>query len=76
MRGQVTALYLFMFTFFGALGPAVIGGVSTFVVGDEEQIWKAILITACVFLPTATFFMWRGIKPYREEVERLEALGR
>jgi len=76
MRGQVTALYLFMFTFFGALGPAVIGFVSTFVVGDEQQIWKAILITAVIFLPTATFFMWRGIKPYREEVERLEALGR
>ncbi len=75
MRGQVTALYLFMFTFFGALGPAVIGGVSTFVVGDEQQIWKAILITACIFLPLATFFMWRGIKPYREEVERLEAAG-
>ena len=75
MRGQVTALYLFMFTFFGAMGPAVIGFVSTFVVGDEQQIWKAILITAVIFLPTATFFMWRGIKPYREEVERLEALG-
>src|SRR5690606_34207945 len=76
MRGQVTALYLFMFTFFGAMGPAVIGFVSTFVVGDEQQIWKAILITAVIFLPTATFFMWRGIKPYREEVERLEAMGR
>ena len=75
MRGQVTALYLFMFTFFGAMGPGVIGFVSTFVVGDEEQIWKAILITAVVFLPTATYFMWRGIKPYRDEVERLEALG-
>ena len=72
MRGQVTAFYLFMFTFFGALGPAVIGAVSTFVVG--EVIWKAILITAMIFLPLATFFMWRGIKPYREEVERLEAL--
>ena len=75
MRGQVTALYLFMFTFFGAMGPAVIGFTSTFVVGDEQQIWKAILITACIFLPIATIFMWRGIKPYREEVERLEAQG-
>jgi len=75
MRGQVTALYLFMFTFFGAMGPAVIGFTSTFIVGDEQQIWKAILITACVFLPIATIFMWRGIKPYREEVERLEAQG-
>ena len=25
MRGQVTALYLFMFTFFGAMGSLVIG---------------------------------------------------
>lgn len=75
MRGQVTALYLFMFTFFGALGPAVIGGASTFIVGDEKELWKAILITAGVFLPLATFFMWRAIKPYRQEVERLEALG-
>ena len=74
-RGQVSALYLFMFTFFGGLGSWVIGSVSTYVIGDEQMIWKAILITACIFLPTATFFMWRGIRPYREEVERLEALG-
>ena len=75
MRGQVSAFYLFMFTFFGALGSFVIGATSTYIVGDESQVWKAILITAVIFLPTATFFMWRGIKPYREEVERLEALG-
>ncbi|MBO9602055.1 MAG: MFS transporter [Novosphingobium sp.] len=74
-RGQVSALYLFMFTFFGGLGSWVIGSVSTYIIGDEQMIWKAILITACIFLPTATFFMWRGIRPYREEVERLEALG-
>jgi MFS family permease len=73
MRGQVTAFYLFMFTFFGAMGPLAIGFVSTFIV--NEVIWQAILITAVIFLPLATFFMWRGIKPYREEVERLEALG-
>jgi MFS family permease len=75
MRGQVTALYLFMFTFFGAMGSGVIGFVSTFIVGNDMEIWKAILITAVIFLPTATFFMWRGIKPYRREVERLERLG-
>jgi MFS family permease len=74
-RGQVSALYLFMFTFFGGMGSWVIGAVSTYVVGDEQKLWQAILITACIFLPTATYFMWRGIKPYREEVERLEAAG-
>jgi MFS family permease len=74
-RGQISALYLFMFTFFGGMGSWVIGAVSTYVVGDEQKVWLAILITAAVFLPTATFFMWRGIKPYRMEVERLEKLG-
>jgi len=75
MRGQVTAFYLFMFTVSAAMGSYVIGAVSTYVVGDPEKIWQALLIVAAVFMPVATFFMFRAIKPYREEVERLEALG-
>jgi hypothetical protein len=74
-RGQVSALYLFMFTFFGAMGSFVIGWVSTYVVVDESKVWLSILITAAIFLPTATFLMYRGIRPYREEVQRLEKLG-
>jgi MFS family permease len=73
LRGQATALYLFMFTFFGAMGSQVIGLVSDLIVGDSEKLWQALLITAVIFLPTATFLMWRGIKPFRQEVERLEA---
>jgi len=73
MRGQVTAIYLFMFTFFGALGSFVIGAVGDYIVGDSQKLWQAILITASIFLPAATFFMWRGIRPYREEIERLDA---
>lgn len=76
MRGQVTALYLFMYTFFGAMGSFVIGLVSTHVVGDPAKLWQALLIVAGIFMPIATFFMWRAIKPYGEEVARLEALGR
>ena len=76
MRGQVTAFYLFMFTFFGAMGSFVIGTVSDVVIGDPQRLWQALLIVAGVFMPTATFFMWRAIKPYGEEVARLEALGR
>ena len=74
-RGQLSAFYLFMFTFFGALGSYVIGAVSTYVVVDESKVWLSILITAAIFLPTATYLMYRGIRPYREEVMRLEKLG-
>jgi len=75
MRGQVTAFYLFMFTFFGAMGSFVVGRVQDVVIGDPQQLWKAMLITAGVLLPIATLLMFRAVGPYREEVERLEAAG-
>ena len=43
---------------------------------SEELLWQALLITAGILLPLAAFLMYRAIRPYREEVERLEALGR
>ncbi len=73
MRGQVTAFYLFMFTFFGQMGSFVIGRVQDIFIGVDKDLWKALLITAATLLPLATILMWRAIKPYREEVERLEA---
>ncbi|MFM2301186.1 MAG: hypothetical protein RLZZ84_922 [Pseudomonadota bacterium] len=76
MRGQVTAMYLFMFTFFGAMGSFFVGLIQDYVVGDEAQLWKSLVITAGTLLPIATLLMIRAIKPYREEVERLEAEGR
>jgi MFS family permease len=75
MRGQVTAFYLFMFTFFGAMGSWVIGLVSRFIVQDDRLLWLSMLLTAATLLPLATFLMYRAIRPYREEVERLEAIG-
>ncbi len=73
MRGQITAFYLFMFTFFGAMGSWFIGAISDHFTGNLGQ---AILFTACTLLPLAAFLMFRAIRPYREEVERLEAEGR
>ena len=73
MRGQITAFYLFMFTFFGAMGSWFIGAISDHVTANLGQ---AILFTACTLLPLAAFLMFRAIRPYREEVERLEAEGR
>jgi hypothetical protein len=65
-----------MFTFFGAMGSWFVGRVQDVVIGVDAELWKALLLTACTLLPLATFLMYRAIKPYREEVERLEAIGR
>jgi MFS family permease len=72
MRGQITAFYLFMFTFFGAMGSWFIGAASDYVTGD---LGNAILLTAATLMPLAAFLMFRAIRPYRAEVERLESLG-
>jgi MFS family permease len=76
MRGQVTAFYLFMFTFFGAMGSWVIGLVAQYIVVDPQRLREALLLTAGALLPLACFLMFRAMKPYREEISRLEALGR
>jgi MFS family permease len=72
MRGQVTAIYLFMFIVFGALGSQLIGSVTQRVFGSDADLWKSIVLTASVLMPLAAFAISRGIKPYGREVERLE----
>jgi MFS family permease len=74
MRGQVTAIYLFMFIVFGALGSQLIGSVTQRVFGSDADLWKSIVLTASVLMPLAAFTISLGIKPYGREVARLEAI--
>lgn len=74
MRAQVTAIYLFMFTFFGAMGSFLVGLVQDRVVGDPHRLWVTLVICAGTLLPAATLLMVLAIKPYRQEIERLDAL--
>jgi MFS family permease len=74
MRGQITAIYLFMFIVFGALGSQLIGSITQRVFHSDADLWKTIVLTASILMPAAAFAISRGIKPYGREVERLEAL--
>jgi hypothetical protein len=74
MRGQVTAIYLFMFIVFGAMGGQLIGSITQRVFHSDADLWKSIVLTASILMPLAAYSISRGIKPYGREVERLEAL--
>jgi MFS family permease len=76
MRGQITAIYLFMFIVFGALGSQLIGSITQRVFHSDADLWKTIVLTASILMPLAAIAISRGIKPYGREVERLEALER
>jgi MFS family permease len=73
MRGQITAIYLFMFIVFGALGSQLIGSITQRVFHSDADLWKTIVLTASILMPLAAIAISRGIKPYGREVERLEA---
>jgi MFS family permease len=75
LRGQVTAIYLFMFIVFGAFGGQLIGSVTQRVFGSDADLWKSIVLTASILMPLAALVISRGIKPYGREVARLEAEG-
>ena len=74
MRGQVTAVYIFMFIVFGALGGQLIGSVTQRVFHADADLKKTMILTASVLMPLAAIVISRGIKPYGREIKRLEAL--
>jgi MFS family permease len=73
MRGQVTAVYLFMFTAFGAMGSFVVALITTALGGPEQLRWS-MAIVAAVLLPAGAYAISRAMKPYAAEIERLESL--
>jgi MFS family permease len=76
MRGQVTALYLFIFNLFGSgLGAVAIAFVTDHIVGSEAKLGQSIALTAAVLEPLVLIIMWLGIKPYARSVARARAWG-
>ena len=74
MRGQVTAIYIFMFIVFGSLGAQLIGSLTQRVFHSDADLKKSMILAASVLMPLAAVALSRGVKPYGREVERLEAL--
>lgn len=79
MRGQLTALYLFIFTVVGAgLGPNFIAFITDYILRDESQLRYAMAGSAAVMSPLAAIIMWLGVRPYGRaiaEVQRAEGAG-
>ncbi len=73
MRGQVTALFLFIFNVFGSgIAPLVVALVTDYIVGSEAKIAESIMLTAAVLGPLSMALMWLGIRPYARSVARTE----
>lgn len=68
-RGQVSAIYLFVFTLLGiGLGPTLIGAITTFVFHDDMMLGWAIAVGGAIILPLAMLALFFGLRPMRQAV--------
>lgn len=74
VRGQVMALYLFIFTVVGqGLAPLLTGLTTDFLFTSPEDLRWSILLLHLLLLPSALLVTMLGLAPYRHEVERIMA---
>jgi hypothetical protein len=73
MRGQASAIYLFVITLIGlGLGPTAVALVTDFVFADDLALRWSLLIVTTLAVGSSVVLLWMGLKPYRESVERLK----
>ena len=65
MRGQVTALFLTIFTLIGfGVGPTVVALITDYVFNDESKLRYSIALMNGVLAPAAAILFWSGLRAY------------
>jgi MFS family permease len=74
MRGQVTAIYMFVFNVIGVgLGPTIVAVFTNYVFRDEQLIGYSLALTGLILGPLGTIAIWRAMKPYGRSVAEAKA---
>ena len=72
MRGQVSAIYLFINNIIGlGIGPLLIGLFTDYVYRSDAKIYLSLSSTAALSVPVAIALFAYGLKHYRQSVEAL-----
>jgi len=69
MRGQITALFLFIFNLVGfGMGPTIVAMTTEYVYGAENMLRYSIATVVIVLAPCAVLSLWWGLKAYARSV--------
>lgn len=76
MRGQMTAIYLFIVLAASrGIGPTWLAFLTQHVFGDEALLRYAIAVSAAILFPATAICYWLGLKPYRKRILAMRAEG-
>lgn len=74
MRGQASALYLFVINLIGlGLGPTAVAVLTDYVFRNDNAVNYSLLVVGTLAHMGAAVLLWAGLKPYRRSLERLSA---
>ncbi|MGE0129647.1 MAG: spinster family MFS transporter [Blastocatellales bacterium] len=73
MRGQASAIYLFVINFVGlGVGPSAVAIFTDYVFRGDESVRYSLLIVATAAHLIAAALLWIGLKPYRRSLNYLK----
>lgn len=71
MRGQVTALFLFVFNVVGfGVGPTFVALLTDYVFHDDARLRYSLVVSGATMGPLAALMFWSGMKAYGASVKR------
>jgi len=72
MRGQASALYLFVINLIGlGLGPTAVAMMTDYVFHNDNAVNFSLLIVGALAHIGAALLLWAGLEPYRRSLDRL-----
>jgi MFS family permease len=73
MRGQASAMYLFITTLIGlGLGPTSVALVTDYVFADDHALRYSLLLITALAVGTSAILLSLGLKPYRASLDYLQ----
>jgi MFS family permease len=74
MRGQASAVYLFLVSIIGlGIGPTAVALITDLVFHDDNRVGWSMLIVSTIGMLGAIALLAAGLKPYRESLARMRA---
>jgi MFS family permease len=73
MRGQASAIYLFVVNLIGlGLGPTAVAMTTDYVFRDDNAVNYSLLIICTIAHVVSAILLWAGLKPFVQSLDRLK----
>jgi len=73
MRGQASAIYLFVVNLIGlGIGPTAVALTTDYIFANDNAVNYSLMIVATAAHIASTLLLWYGLKPFRESLDRLK----